>query len=129
FMRAALIKQHGSEPENSLLIHSLFADLRARLKDPNYLPGLLRKYVINNPHFVRLILKPDPHLEKEELAEEQKRLSKIRDQLTEKEEKAIEEQTAKLAAYQESIESQSLDCLPKVTLKDVPPHARDFPLV
>lgn len=129
FMRAALIKQHGSEPENSLLIHSLFADLRARLKDPTYLPGLLRKYVINNSHFVRLILKPDPHLEKEELAEEQKRLSKIRDQLSEKEEKAIEEQTAKLAAYQESIESQSLDCLPKVTLKDVPPHARDFPLV
>lgn len=129
FMRAALIKQHGSEPENALLIHSLFADLRARLKDPHYLSGLLRKYVLDNSHFVRLILKPDPHLEKEEQEEEQKQLSEIRARLTVKDEQKIQKQTEKLAAYQEEIESQSLECLPKVTLKDVPPHARDFPLI
>ncbi len=129
FMRAALIKQHGSEPENALLIHSLFDDLRARLKDPSYLPNLLRKYITENPHFVRLTLKPDPGLGKEELEEEQKRLGEIRSHLTEAEEKTIAAQSAKLAAYQEEIENQSLDCLPKVSLKDVPPHAREFALI
>lgn len=129
FMRSALIKQHGSEPENGLLIHSLFSELRARLEDPNYLPNLLRKHLTENAHFVRLILKPDPKLEKEEKEGEQKRLSKLRERLTKKGEQEIAAQSAKLAAYQEEIENQSLDCLPKVTLKDVPPHARDFPLI
>lgn len=129
FMRAALIKQHGSDPENALLIHSLFAELQDRLKDPAYLRNLLREYLIENTHFVRLTLKPDPQLGKEEVQEEQKRLQKIRDHLTEAEEKEIAQQSAKLAAYQEGIENQSLDCLPKVTLRDIPPHARDFPLI
>lgn len=129
FFRAALLKQHGSESENSLLIHSLFSDLRERVKDPEYLPQILKKYVLENPHFVRLVLKPDPHLEKEELLDEQKRLSEIRAALTKEEEKEIVKQSAQLASYQESIERQSLDCLPKLTLSDVPKGARDFPLV
>ncbi len=128
FMRAALIKQHGSEPENALLVHTLFSELRDRLADPNYLPSLLRKTLLDNPHFVHLVLRPDPTLEKEEQEEEAKRLEAIRARLTEKEEKRIAKQTEELAAYQESVENQSLECLPKVTLSDVPPRARDFHL-
>ncbi|MBU6446849.1 MAG: insulinase family protein, partial [Verrucomicrobia bacterium] len=124
FMRGCLIKQHGSEPENALLIHSLFEELKGRVKDPKYLPGLLRKYVIDNPHFVRLILKPDPDLNRKEQEEEAERLKKIHF-----DKKALEEQSAQLKAYQEEAEHQSLDCLPKVTLKDVPAHLRDYPLV
>jgi Zn-dependent M16 (insulinase) family peptidase len=119
FMRAGLIKQHGSEPENGLLIHTLFDDLRARLN----LKELIRKYLLQNPHFVRITLKPDPNLGKEEEEVEQKRLPK---QFNKKE---ILEQSKQLAAYQEAIENQSLDCLPKVTLKDVPKHARDYLLI
>ncbi len=128
FMRAGLIKQHGSESENALLVHSLFNELRARLSDPDYLSSILHKYLLDNSHFVQLILKPDPNLEKEEQEEEHKRLAAIRSRLTEKEEKQIAKQTEQLAAYQESVENQSLECLPKVTLRDVPPHARDFSL-
>jgi len=128
FMRAGLIKQHGSEPENGLLVHTLFQELRDRIKDPDYLPSLLRKYVIDNPHFIQLILKPDPKLEKEELADEQRRLAEIRKHLSESQEHHIAKQSQELASYQEAVENQSLDCLPKVTLDDVPPHARDFSL-
>lgn len=129
FMRAALIKQHGSEPEQALLIHSLFADLRNRTQTPHYLKNLVRKYLIDNTHFVRLTFVPDPDLERQELQEEQRRLAEIRTQLSESDEKKIATQTAKLAAYQEQIESQSLDCLPKVTLDDVPLAPRDYPLI
>lgn len=129
FMRAALIKQHGSEPENALLIHSLFSELKDRLADSSYLSNLLRKYVIENPHFVRLTLKPDRTLAQKEQEEEQKKLQEIRARLTEDQEKKIEGQMKQLAAYQEEIENQSLDCLPKVTLRNVPPHAHDFSLI
>ena len=128
FMRSALIKQHGSEPENGLLIHTLFTDLRERLKDSSFLPALLRKYIIDNPHFVRLTMEPDPKLETEEKQDEEKRLETIRARLTEKEQQIIAKQSAELATYQETVEHQSIDCLPKVSLRDVPKVARDFPL-
>lgn len=126
FMRAVLIKQHGSEPENGLVVHSLFSELRGHLKD---LPKLLKKYVLDNPHFVRLTLKPDPLLSKKEKEEEMARAKEIQGKLTEKEKKEIREQSVQLKAYQEEVENQSLDCLPKVTLKDVPVKLRDYPLI
>lgn len=128
FMRAALLLQHGANPENGLLIHTLFNDLRAKLSDPNYLPYLIHRYLLDNAHFVQLTLKADPNLEKEETAAELSVLKTIRSKLRIEDEKRLIEQSEALAAYQESMEHQSLKCLPKVTLRDVPPHVRDFPL-
>lgn len=129
FFRAALIKQHGSEAENGLLIHSLFRDLRARLADPFYLPSLIQKYLIDNPHFVQLTLSPDVELQKREEEEEEKRLAAIRAHLSEAEEKNLLAQAEELATYQETIETQSLHCLPKIQAADIPPHPPDFPLI
>lgn len=125
FFRAGLTKQHGSEAENALLIHTLFRDLRARLQDSDYLPSLLRKYLIDNPHFVELTFIPDPQLDAKERLEEEEKLKALRPLINEK---ALIEQAEQLANYQESIETQSLDCLPKLNLSDVPATARDFPL-
>jgi Zn-dependent M16 (insulinase) family peptidase len=129
FMRAALLKQHGNEPEHALLVHSLFAELRDRLKDKDYLPGLIRKYFLDNRHFLTQILIPDPEMEKREQENEQERLRQIEARLSESEKQAIIKQTAELLKYQETIEHQSTDCLPKVTLQDIPPHPKDFPLI
>lgn len=123
FFRSGLIKQHGSESENALLIHTLFRDLRNHLKDPEFLTHLMHKHLINNSHYVELVFSPDPGLEAEERKEEEERLSKLRPLIQEKE---LISQADLLASYQESIETQSLDCLPKLTLHDIPPHARDF---
>ena len=128
FMRSALLKQHGSDPESALLIHTLFQELRDRLKDPDYLNNFLRKYLIDNPHFVRLTLKPDPKLALKEAEEEKERLKTIGSKLSKADAEKIVKQSEKLASYQEAIEHQSLECLPKVTLQDVPLHAKDFPL-
>lgn len=126
FFRAALLKQHGSEPENGLLIHSLFAVLRARLKDPSYLRSLIEKTFLNNPHYVRLTFIADENLSKKEEREELEKLAAIH--LTEEQKTALLEQSKILAAYQDAVENQSLDCLPKVTLADVPKHVRDLKL-
>ncbi|HEY4254736.1 MAG TPA: insulinase family protein, partial [Chlamydiales bacterium] len=128
FMRAALIKQHGNQPEEALFIHSLFSELRDRLKDPFYLPNQLKKHLIENTHRVTVSLLADPALEKEEAAEEKASLQKIQENLSAKEKEEIVFQTKELLKYQEAIEHQSLDCLPKVNLSDIPPLPKEFPL-
>ncbi len=128
FMRAALIAQHGSDPENGLLIHTLFNELRENLKDPSYLPFLIKHFLLNNSHHLQLMLEADPHLEKEELEEEKERLKIRHSSMTPQDVKTIIEQSKALAAYQEETEHQSLDCLPKVSLSDVPTQIRRFAL-
>lgn len=125
FFRSALIMQHGSEPESALLIHTLFGSIREKLKDQNFLQNLTTKYLINNPHYVELIFSPDPTLAAKERKEEEEKLEALLPLVNEKELKA---QAKELTKYQESIETQSLDCLPKLTLSDIPSKARDYRL-
>ena len=129
FFRAILAKQHGAAPEQSLLIHSLFQDLKNHLADPAYLPNLVRLYLLDNPHALYLTMRPDPALNQKESDEEKATLAALQAQLSEKQLQEIVAQEKKLAAYQEEVEHQSLDCLPKVTLHDIPKHAKDFPLL
>jgi hypothetical protein len=128
FMRSALAKQHGSDPESSLAIYSLFEKLLTKTKDPHYLPNLIKKHFLNNPHCVRLIMHPDRNLSSEELKQENQRLQEIRKSLSDKEISEIIKQSQNLAVFQKQTEHQSLDCLPKVTLEDVSPIIRDFSL-
>lgn len=128
FFRAALARQHGAEPEQSLLIHSLFQDLRSRIKDPAYLTGLMRRYILDNPHAVYLTLKSDPSFVEKEQDAEKKRLAALQSRLSSKELQDIAGQEKKLAAYQEEVERQSINCLPTISLADIPVHAKDYPL-
>jgi presequence protease len=125
-MRSALAKQHGCDPENALLIQTLFEKLLEKTKDPQYLANLIRTYFLHNTHRVRLLMLPDPHLAEEETREERKMLQEIQKSLTEAEALHIVKQTQELKAYQKSTEEQSLECLPKVTLDDVSPIAHDI---
>jgi presequence protease len=72
FFRSALAKQHGCDPENTLKIHKLFGELREKVKDPMYLPSLLKKHFVENTHRVSITMLPDPNLEKKEKEEEDK---------------------------------------------------------
>lgn len=128
FFRAALAKQHGISSEHTLLIHSLFEDLRNRLKDTSFLPGLIQKYLLENPHYVVLTMKGSLSLEEEERKEEEKTLHTISSKLTEKEKRSIVEQSRHLKTFQEEQEEMSVDCLPKVSLKDVSKEPKEIPL-
>lgn len=128
FMRSVLSRQHGGQPENSLLIHSLFNQLLERISDPRYLPEILKKYLLCNRHFVRLVMAPDPELAAKEVKDEQKRLQAIQNKLKAEQIKEILKQSEELARYQKEAERQNLECLPKVTLSDAPVLTRDFPL-
>lgn len=128
FMRSALAKQHGCSPENALVLHTLFEDLLHKIKDPQYLPSILKKQLILNPHRVRLTMLPDPQLQERENQQEKESLEKIRAKLTDLDIGIIKEESARLSDYQAATLHQDLDCLPKIALSDVPLEARDFPL-
>ncbi|MDR2539851.1 MAG: insulinase family protein [Chlamydiales bacterium] len=128
FMRSALAKQHGCAPESGLMVYSLFEELLEKTKQPTYLTGLINKYFLNNPHRVRLIMIPDPHLAQEERNQELRRLRKNQQELSKEQIKEIQKQTRDLTLYQKQTEAQDLNCLPKISLNDVPTAIRDFPL-
>lgn len=126
FMRSALMKQHGCPPENSLIVYGQFEELRKQMKDPGYLTKIMQKYLIDNPHFLRLIMEPSSTLEEDEVKKEKARLSAIQTSLSTKEKLQITQLAKDLKSYQEKTERQSLNCLPKIELVDVPKDVPDF---
>lgn len=129
FMRSALLKQHGGDAEHGLTIHSLFDRLHHKnLEDPTYLTGLLQKYFLDNPHFVRIVMEPDKELAAKELSEEKETLEKIRAQLSPGEIKQIIRHAAELISFQQQQEEEDPDILPKIGLEDVPKASRRYPL-
>lgn len=129
FLRGGLLKQHGVNPEAGLLIHALFETLRQCSEDPKYLPQILTRYLINNPHRVELRLEPDALLAARELEIEKASLEAIHAALTPEEAQKIIETTAELAFLQEQQEKEDIEVLPKVTLLDVSSDIREFALV
>lgn len=128
FMRSGLAKQHDCPPENALTLHAIFDQLLKDIQDPAYLTGLIREYFIDNNHFVRLIMRPDPDLVAKESQAEKEMLKSIKERLSKDDIKKILLQTKDLARYQKQADEQKIDCLPKVGIEDIPPLIRDFPL-
>lgn len=128
FMRAALPKLHGCEPEFSLVVHALFERLLERIEDPQFFPALIRKTLLDNTHYARIIVRPDPLLAVREAQEEKERVDALHKALTPSQAKEIIKQTKEVYEYQRSAKTQSLDCLPSIGLQDVPLVAREFPL-
>lgn len=130
FLRSALLKQHGGNPISGLKIHSLFDEVRKRnLEDPTYLPHLIKKHILDNPHHVRITLTPDKELAAKEVSEEKAILSAIKDKLSAKEKKAIVDRSSALAAFQLKQDEEDVDVLPKISLEEIPRQARIYPLL
>lgn len=50
---------HGGDPVELLDLEPVLATLREQIKDPDYVPGLIRRKLLDNPHRVTLTLRPD----------------------------------------------------------------------
>lgn len=129
FMRAALLKQHGAEAEQGLMIHSLFESVHQHvLSDPLYFPRLIHKWLLDNPHFVKIVMEPDNRQALRELEEEQRLLAELKEKLSIREKQAIVDTAAALAVFQKQQEEEDLDLLPKVMPEDIPLQSKNYPL-
>jgi Zn-dependent M16 (insulinase) family peptidase len=131
FMRSALLKQHGADPTEGLKIHSLFDRLhQATLANPLYFSHLIQKYLLDNPHFVRIVMKPDPQQGERELQAEKENLATIKSSLSPDQTQALIDQAVKLAEFQKKQEEEEdIEFLPKVSLNEIPLSAINYPLI
>lgn len=109
---------HAGDPLAVWQIESHLAEIRESLKDPQWLPGLIQQHLIDNPHRVRLTLKPDPEKTARDQQAEQARLDNIEQTLDAAAREQLQQQAEALAVRQ--AQEDDLSLLPKVGLQDIP---------
>lgn len=129
FMRSALLKQHGADSAEGLMIHSLFERLHQTiLIDPNYFSHLIQKHFIDNPHFIRIVMRPDPQQGEREADSEKEFLANIREALNPEQIQATVDRAVQLAEFQKKQEEEDIEILPKVSISDIPLSAKNYEL-
>jgi Zn-dependent M16 (insulinase) family peptidase len=99
-------------------VDSVLAEMRHAIQDPDYIKNLVKTALLDNPHRVRLTLKPDATINQKRQAAEAARLAKIQQQLSDNEKQTIIANTKALVARQAQQDDVSI--LPKVGLEDIP---------
>jgi len=109
---------HGGDPIATLDIDQALNELRKSCQDANFIPNLVKKWLLDNSHRVRLVMSPDTDLAAKKEEAEKQTLAALKTQLTDEDKQKIIEQTKALQARQE--QSDDPEILPKVGLEDIP---------
>jgi Zn-dependent M16 (insulinase) family peptidase len=114
---------HGGAPWDSLLFNPLFEDLKKRLGgDKRYFEGLIRRYLLDNPHRAFVVIEPEKGFQEKKDAGREALLTEKAKALTEKEKETIREKAAALSRFQEAGDSpEALAAIPHLTRKDLAP--------
>ena len=113
---------HGGDAIAALDLDAVIEDLRLAARDPGFVPGLARRWLLDNPHRVRVVMTPDTGLYARETKATRERLAEVRAALCESDLKRIMAESAALAARQGSPEDANR--LPRVGIADVPSDIR-----
>ncbi|MBB3046722.1 hypothetical protein FHR99_000958 [Litorivivens lipolytica] len=116
---------HRGDPIALLDMEPAIAAIRKKISDPDYIKGLAKTLLLDNPHRVTLHMAPDTSLPEKRQQAEKARLAEIKSTLSEEEKTAIIEQAAALEARQQMVEDESI--LPKVGLEDISEGLPDIP--
>ncbi|MGM0449516.1 MAG: insulinase family protein [Pseudomonadota bacterium] len=117
-MQALSPMVHGGDPVDLLDLEPVLERLRERIRDPEYVPGLIRRLLLDNPHRVRLSLAPDVGMNERREQAVKDALDNRRESLSEAEQRTIVEQAQALQARQNEEADDSM--LPRVGIEDVP---------
>ncbi len=115
---------HRADPIALLDMDSALVELREKILDPDFIPGLIRTWLLDNPHRLRLTLRPDSAYNRRAQDAEQQRLPRIEQKLTDDDRQIIVDRAKALQERQVQEDDDSI--LPKVGLDDV---AREMPYV
>jgi len=120
---------HGTSPWKTLLFVPSFESLRKKIRaDPHYMEGLIRRYLLENPHRALILLEPEEgFLEAKEkaLAGELARMEKS---LSIEEKEHLRRREAELREFQEKPDSpEALRSIPHLSRKDLSPEIKKIP--
>ncbi len=108
---------HGADPVGAIDVDAILEQLRESIQNPEFIKGLARE-LLDNPHRVRLVMRPDPGLSAERASAEAERLTAMKASMGDAEKQRVIEMADKLAARQNSQDDPEM--LPKVGLEDIP---------
>ncbi|MBN2865643.1 MAG: insulinase family protein [Thiotrichales bacterium] len=109
---------HDGDPIALLDVDVALKELEQEIQDPQFIPNLVKTWLLENTHQVRLTMAPDTELSKREEDAEKAKLAEIQAGLSDSEKQAIIDQAFALEARQEEIDDP--DILPEVTKDDIP---------
>jgi Zn-dependent M16 (insulinase) family peptidase len=109
---------HGGDPVGVLAIDPVLEALRRDIEDPAFIQDRVRRWLLDNPHRVRLTLTPDPTLSARRAEAEGQRLAQIKARLDDEAKARIVARAVELQARQ--LAEPNAEILPKVGLADVP---------
>ncbi len=109
---------HRSDPASLLNLDPVIDSLRESIRDPDFIKNLVRDMLLDNPHRVRLTLRPDEQLSQRKEAAERSKLAAIKAALPDEAKQALIRRARALAERQ--MQQDDPDILPKVGLEDVP---------
>ncbi|WP_415884295.1 insulinase family protein [Neptuniibacter sp. QD34_54] len=105
------------DPIAILNLDPVLEKLREAIKQPDFVQSMVKE-LLDNPHRVRLTLRPDNKLAASRDAAEKAQLAQIKAGLSDADKQQLIDRAAELAERQEQVDDESI--LPKVTLTDVP---------
>ncbi|MEX2468579.1 MAG: insulinase family protein [Pseudohongiellaceae bacterium] len=109
---------HHGDPIELLDLDPVIDRLRERIKDRQFIPELIHRLLLDNPHRVILTLSPDDGLARRKVEAEKRRLAAIKANLSPADSQRLVQQAAELTKRQAQVDDPGL--LPKVGLEDVP---------
>ncbi|UCB54359.1 MAG: insulinase family protein [Thiotrichales bacterium] len=109
---------HRADPSQLLNLDPVIDSLREKIKDPTYIQRLVRELLLDNPHRVRLTMRPDTGLSARKDEAERERLARMKAAMSDNEKSQVIQRAAELALRQQ--QEDDAEVLPKVGLEDVP---------
>ena len=110
---------HGGDPAVILQFDSLLNQLKSEMENKGFLESKIKTYFIDNPHRVRLLLRPDPEQAERKNRRTAEELAEIEKQLTPEDIETIQQDTQTLIELQEA--KEDLSCLPTLAREDISP--------
>jgi presequence protease len=97
---------------------AVLKQLHEDIRNPRYIPDLVKILLLDNPHRVRLVLAPDKALAQHRDADERQKLQHLMSTMTEAELKQIQDKTRTLLERQQQADDAGI--LPKLNRDDIP---------
>ncbi|GGY70420.1 peptidase M16 [Cellvibrio zantedeschiae] len=116
---------HRGDPIALLDMDAALKSLHEKIHQPNFIQTLVKKWLLENNHRVRLIMKPDTQLNARVQLAEAARLAKLKSELTPADKQNIIARSHALQARQLQQDDETI--LPKVGLEDIPEHLHYTP--
>ncbi|MBN1356514.1 insulinase family protein [bacterium] len=125
FMRGLEIWLNGGDFLKALSVSDYLERLRGETLNPEFLPSLIRKHLLDNPHRATMIMVPEQGgIERQEQIV-RNRLESVRSRFDETEIERIIGQSEHLKAHQDREEDTS--CIPSINLTDISPDPEVVP--